>query len=166
MISEFVDEFKKDIPDNETELIEKFKSYLYSVIYNIKKSKSKFVAKDSESIKELLDKITKQLISEDLQGKKRILISDDNYEKINEISNEIFQLAQRKLNNEDIKIEFEDSEKIKEMQNLLKDVKEYNIQKAKKLISEAILDLNYINEKSTDICSLRLGYIKNNKEER
>ena len=106
MISEFVDEFKKDIPDNETELIEKFKSYLYSVIYNIKKSKSKFVAKDSESIKELLDKITKQLISEDLQGKKRILISDDNYEKINEISNEIFQLAQRKLNNEDIKIKF------------------------------------------------------------
>ena len=74
--------------------------------------------------------------------------------------------AQRKLNNEDIKIEFEDSEKIKEMQNLLKDVKEYNIQKAKKLISEAILDLNYINEKSTDICSLRLGYIKNSKEER
>ena len=55
------------------------------------------------------------------------------------------------------------------MQNLLKDVKEYNQENAKNLISEAVVDLTYLTNPNADCLSLRLYHFKNSiniKEER
>lgn len=84
-------------------------------------------------------------------------VIDNNFEKIKEISNKVFVDARNILNGK--KIEYNLSDKVVEMEKLISKVEKHNKEQAEKLISEAILDMNFIDNPNTEICSLRLSNI-------
>ena len=89
---------------------------------------------------------------------------DTNFENICEISSKVFQIAKRKMSGEMVKIDVE-NDKIKErLENLLNGVNFINEIEAKRLISEKILDLEYITNPEVKVLSLRLGKIYRNQE--
>ena len=90
---------------------------------------------------------------------KREEISDENFEKIEELSNKVFDIAKKIMLNEDITIDIDTKEIRKEASELLESVDFNNEIEANRIYSEIILDLNYIDNPNVSILSLRLGQI-------
>lgn len=166
LISKLTSDFEKRIPDNEMEkerLIEMFKIYLTESVSDIKNSKSKFISKDSETIKRILKKIAYEICEMDITSMKQSLLQDKSFEEIRMISGDAFELAKRKKVGENIEIDFDISDKIRQLDELLKKVEPYNIMKAKELISEAVLDLKYVCEDEKKVSSIRLYHFMNSQ---
>lgn len=103
-------------------------------------------------------------------------VHDENFEMLEKLSREIYNLAKSKMINDykvDIKPSKEEMDKlISYFVKLSENVKPFNLRTAKNILSETILDYQYVFNK-TDILSLRLGReyqsinnlnkIKNNK---
>ncbi len=84
---------------------------------------------------------------------------DMNFQELQKISLEIFEIAKEKMLTEKV-IENIKTDKYKDqLVNLLKDVNFINELEAKRLVSEAMLDLDYINKKEVRVLSMRLGSI-------
>lgn len=160
LISELTEEFKKAIPENEQKLIDEFEKYLYSTIETLEKSNSEFILKDRDSITAVLRRIAQDLIVIDLDSKKQKLLPDNSFWKISEISGQIYEDAQNILNNKGLIVEFDYTKEIDKMTKLLETVELHNKEQAKLLVSEAILDLEFIANPKTDILSLRLARLK------
>lgn len=86
-------------------------------------------------------------------------ISDENFEKIEELSNKVFDIAKKIMLKEDITIDIDTKEIRKEASELLESVDFNNEIEANRIYSEIILDLNYIDNPNVSILSLRLGQI-------
>ena len=84
---------------------------------------------------------------------------DVNFQKIQEISLKIFEMAKEKMLAEQINEKIKIDKYKEQLVNLLKDVSFINELEAKRLVSEAMLDLDYINEKEVRVLSMRLGQI-------
>ncbi len=84
---------------------------------------------------------------------------DVNFQKIQEISLKIFEMAKEKMLEEQINEKIKIDKYKEQLVNLLKDVSFINELEAKRLVSEAMLDLDYINEKEVRVLSMRLGQI-------
>mgnify|MGYP000422376500 FL=1 len=99
------------------------------------------------------------------------MIEDKNLIRINEYSNQAYKDATKIVMGDSEAIEYDIDKRIDEINYLLEEVKEYNKDIAKKMVSEIILDLNFIKNPKTGITSLRLGHFirdyenANNKEE-
>ena len=163
LIESFVNKLNEKIPKDETErenIIESFRIYLQKLLETIKKTENKYIKKDDESIKRILELEANEIIQMDIAIIKQILLQDKSLQEIDKISQKAFELAYRKLNGEAIteKIDFE-AEK-KRLTVLAESVKTFNEQKAKNLISEAILDFNYLENETSRFISLRLFYLK------
>lgn len=98
-------------------------------------------------------------------------VIDNNFEKIKKISNKVFIEARNILNEKKLEYSLSDK-KVVEMEELVGKVERCNKEQAEKLLSEAILDMNFIDNPNTEVCSLRLSNIirmikqqKNIKEE-
>ena len=168
---ELVKKFKESISQEESELVDRFKEYLQIAIMSIKNNESKFINKDDESIRSVVTKMANDLIYASLETKKRVLIEDKNLIRINEYSNQAYKDATKIVMGDSEAIEYDIDKRIDEINYLLEEVKEYNKDIAKKMVSEIILDLNFIKNPKTGITSLRLGHFirdyenANNKEE-
>lgn len=162
LIKELAERFRDSIPEGENQLVIEFEKYLYSTVTNMQNSDSPFIRKDIDSIKSLLMKITDVFISYELNVKKQYLLLDESFEKIGKISGKIYKIAQGILNGNEISVDVDEGEKINELNDLLKDVADYNMEQAKLLVSEAKLDIKFIKNPDTNILSLRLANIKNN----
>lgn len=90
---------------------------------------------------------------------KREEISDENFEKIEELSNKVFDIAKKIMLKEDRTIDIDTKEIRKEASELLESVDFNNEIEANRIYSEIILDLNYIDNPNVSILSLRLGQI-------
>ncbi len=89
---------------------------------------------------------------------------DMNFQELQKISLEIFEIAKEKMLTEKV-IENIKVDKYKDqLVNLLKDVNFINELEAKRLVSEAMLDLDYISKKEVRVLSMRLGSIYRIKE--
>ncbi len=88
---------------------------------------------------------------------------DSNFDEIKRISIEIFEVAKEKMKNGEVKTNIDDEKIKKELRELLDKVDFLNEIEAKRLVSEAMLDLDYINNSDVKILSLRLGQIYVNK---
>ena len=88
---------------------------------------------------------------------------DSNFDEIKRISIEIFEVAKEKMKNGEVKTNIDDEKTKKELRELLDKVDFLNEIEAKRLVSEAMLDLDYINNSDVKILSLRLGQIYVNK---
>ena len=106
----------------------------------------------------LLNSVTDDVIKLPLEQKRQMLIKDESFETIRSISNNAFEMAQEahagKINNID---ETKVDEMKKTLNESLKSVKAFNKQQAVWLVSEGILDLNFVKNPKTDIMSIRLG---------
>lgn len=88
---------------------------------------------------------------------------DTNFDEIKRISIEIFEVAKEKMKNGEVKTNIDDEKTKKELRELLDKVDFLNEIEAKRLVSEAMLDLDYISNSDVKILSLRLGQIYVNK---
>ena len=88
---------------------------------------------------------------------------DTNFDEIKRISIEIFEVAKEKMKNGEVKTNIDDEKTKKELRELLDKADFLNEIEAKRLVSEAMLDLDYINNSDVKILSLRLGQIYVNK---
>lgn len=172
-IEDLVKEFSLKIPTDEIEreeLITAFKKYLQIGVNTIQNSDSKFIKKDSDSIKEFLSFETKTISDMDITAIKQFLINDNSFLEIKKFSEEIFELSKRKIQKENIIVKYDIDAEIKKMEKLLDSVKTYNQEKARKLMSETILDLNFLMDTNAGFYSFRLYHYKNKnceiKEER
>ena len=77
-----------------------------------------------------------------------------------------FIFSTKKLKNKDIEIDFNISDRVKELKELLEAVKPYNKEQAKKLISETVADLHFIEHPDTEFYSFRLSNLKKEEEQR
>ncbi len=88
---------------------------------------------------------------------------DSNFDNIRRISTEVFEIAKEKMKNGKLKADLDIEKTRKNLKDLLDKVDFLNEIEAKKLVSEAILDLDYISNSDVKILSLRLGQIYVNK---
>ena len=77
---------------------------------------------------------------------------------------EAFDSAKQILYDEKIESDFNIKERIEKMQECFKSVKKYNIVLAKKLLSEGILDLLYIENPKTNVKSFRISHEEDTKK--
>ena len=121
---------------------------------------------DEDNIRQILLRIHEEWINLDTEEKKRRLIVDRSFGEIMELSEQIYNMAIEILCNKREKTDYNKEKMIKRLNECLNNVKPYNKEMAKKYVSEAMLDLEFIYNPKTEILSLRLGRIINNKEGR
>ncbi len=90
---------------------------------------------------------------------------DISFQEIQKISLEIFGIAKEKMLTDKVIGNIELDKYKEQLVNLLKDVNFINELEAKKLVSEAMLDIDYIIKDEVRVLSMRLGSIyRNNKK--
>lgn len=160
IIDKFVIKFSESTKDafEKKRLTEAFEKYLYKQVEAEEKINQNFNIDDKSDMESLLKYITDDVIKLPLEQKRQMLIRDESFETIRSISNNAFEMAQEAYTSESDNI---DETKVDEMQKklneLLKSVKAFNKQQAIWLVSEGILDLNFVKNPKTDIMSIRLG---------
>lgn len=158
--------FENSLKENNDELTSKFIEYLYKTLENLNTNN---IENEKEFIKYRLEKRAEYIITiKDDNAKKSILLHDNNFEELKQLSENIFRIAIKKAQNEKYD-ELNLTAEIEKMKNLKDNVESYNQEQAKKLISEAVLDSEFIENPNTEYISLRLSHIINNlqnKEER
>ena len=87
-----------------------------------------------------------------------------NFENICEISSKVFEIAKKKMTGEKVKIDIPDREIKEKLEDLLNSVNFINEIEAKRLVSETMLDLDYITNSEVKVLSLRLGQIYRKQE--
>ncbi len=159
-ILELTEKFEQVIP-KEDEDFEKlktsFKKDLEESVQMIKESDSEFARKDVKSIKSILNRMANRYFEANIESIKYTLLEDEAFEEVKNISLKIFELAQKKAKGEDIEVNQDLDEEIEKIKQLLSEVKDYNKEEAKKLLSEAIVDKKFIRTKNADVMSLRLA---------
>ena len=137
-------------------LSEKFKSFIRILDPEDNSEQfHSFIMHYVENEKKYLNKLTKdQMLS--------ILIEDTAFEKIKRCSKLLFEEAKIcSKTKEYLNDEEEYNKRIEYITHLLDEVKPYNLESAKVLVSEAILDANLIYKKNDNLMSLRMAAIKN-----
>ena len=90
---------------------------------------------------------------------------DISFQEIQKISLEIFGIEKEKMLTDKVIGNIELDKYKEQLVNLLKDVNFINELEAKKLVSEAMLDIDYIIKDEVRVLSMRLGSIyRNNKK--
>lgn len=159
VINELVNEFADSIEnlEDKKELTIAFEKYLYNLVKMAEKIDSSIKDKN-KAVEMLLRYSTDNAVKLTLDQKRQMLIKDENFEKIRSISNRAFEMTQEVLAK---KITEPNEQELEEMKNTLnqslKDVKDFNKQQAVWLVSEGILDLNFVENPKTEIMSIRLG---------
>lgn len=126
---------------------------------------NEFAAKESE---EMLKAVVNSFVEDEIRfwrdlnenEKMSVLVDDPAFEHLTFLSEVAFEQAKKALINGHVKES--DIEYHKELEDLalcLDDIKSFNVEAAKELLSEAILDINYAFGKS-ELMSLRLGRLK------
>lgn len=162
LVNELVRSFEETITNEEEKekLVKNFREMIIATIKSFKEDNY-----NDADIEERMKRISKRWIDLDEEEKRRRLLPANSLGKIMDISNEVYNIAVEKLIGNNVNVEFDISEKIDELENLLKEVESQNLEQAKQFVSEAILDLRFIEKPDTDILSLRLGHIKIDRKE-
>ena len=150
---------KKNFENNAEFFFDVTNLFNNSIPINLKKENYvNFNINDKSDMESLLKYVTDDVIKLPLEKKRQMLIRDESFETIRSISNNAFEMAQEAYTSKSDNI---DETKVDEMQKklneLLKSVKAFNKQQAIWLVSEGILDLNFVKNPKTDIMSIRLG---------
>lgn len=161
LIGKLTKEFKDSIPyeEQKEQLTIRFKDVLKDTVKSFKDD-----SYEESELQNIIIRISKKWTGLEFEEKQRRLFVDTNFGSIMEISQKAYDTAISVLLGNDVDIDFEISEEIEKLEELLKEVTPYNKEEAKRLVSEGILDLKFIENSNTDIVSLRLGHIKSNRK--
>ena len=137
------------------EIKEGYKEYLNRIYSNIT-----FKNNNANSANIWLNFEKKVFLNKNSKTKKQMLIKDRNYEEIEQISFEGKKYAIEKMHKNIDMNEYDAENYIKLLQEKLKNVRDFNYDRALNLVSEGILDFLYSCGK-TDCQSLRIYNIRN-----
>ena len=90
-------------------------------------------------------------------------LEDKNFKEIRRMSAQYFELAKKKIDGKDINENVDTSKEIQKLGELLQKVNSYNKKKAQELVSETVLDINFISKSNVNVSSLRLYHYINSK---
>lgn len=154
LIEDLAKKFEKNIPKNEKNLVQRFKNMLIDHLKYFEEDPS-LIINEHEYITSVAERII-QL--QDIDHIKRELIKDDNLEKIRKISRGvIFKKACETLHGTNSGNNIDVDKEVKKLEDLLKNVEEFNKKEASFLVSEAYLDAEYIKDVNTEKFSFRLN---------
>ena len=160
LIMELVREFKNVLPEEteKKELIDSFEKYLYEIVEQIQKSEYENIENKEEFVESVLKSETKSIIELTLENKKQKLINDEPFNQIQVISSKAFEMAYNTIEGQKVEIDEKSLNDLQEklVQNLKK-VRDFNKMQSEILVSEGILDLNFIKEPQIETPSLRLS---------
>ncbi len=151
LIEDFSNTIPKEYEDKEI-LIKAFENYINYLMESFEKFPIPFGEHSIE--KDVIQKAD-NIINDDLENKIQRLIGDIELMKIDMISENIFETAIKVLNGKKVKKDF--LNEIEEMKKRLPLVKSENSIRAKRLVSEAILDSDFIENPNTQCYSFRLA---------
>lgn len=156
LIQTLTQDFKNSISDDELKeiLTIEFKKMLEGTYEKLEEKNY-----DYDEIEDTLKKISKEWCSLSLEEKQSRLLKDKNFSEILEISKQAYDTAIHIMQGFEIKVAFNIEERETRLRELIKGVKPYNEERAKREVSEGLLDFNFIKNPNTDIVSLRLGHI-------
>lgn len=164
-ISNLSSEFGQKISCGQFEkekLVNAFVNYMNFAIKVIQDSKNNVIHTDAEYIKKVLNGIANRFYEKDINQIKHELLKDENYEKIRIKSLEIYEDAKEKALNGLESEKYNNEEEIQNLNNLFEKVESYNKDFAKQLISDAIVDLQFIKSENPKLSSLRIArFMKN-----
>ena len=109
-----------------------------------------------KNIETMLEQIYKGKENTKLTEARITTTPDKSLEKIKDLSNQIFEKAQRNTKTENLDV----NDNINKMIDLLHSVEKSNKDMAELLISEAVLDSQYITNKNTEVTSIRMAYMQ------
>lgn len=166
LINDYVEKFESEIPDNEmekSELLNCLRKHIEIWLQAILNSNSKYVIKDFESVKKILDREVKRISELDIEEKKKCLIVDKRYDELIEISGIVYKAACLKVEGEKT---FENiTFTALDIKELLIEVKDYNKAEAEKIAEETLVDLEYLNSDNPKEMSQRIfNYIREKEE--
>ena len=160
LIMELVREFKNVLPEEteKKELIDSFEKYLYEIVEQIQKSEYENIENKEEFVESVLKSEKKSIIELTLENKKQKLINDEPFNQIQVISSKAFEMAYNTIEGQKVEIDEKSLNDLQEklVQNLKK-VRDFNKMQSEILVSEGILDLNFIKEPQIETTSLRLS---------
>lgn len=160
LIMELVRKFKNVLPEEteKKELIDSFEKYLYEIVEQIQKSEYENIENKEEFVESVLKSETKSIIELTLENKKQKLINDEPFNQIQVISSKAFEMAYNTIEGQKVEIDEKSLNDLQEklVQNLKK-VRDFNKMQSEILVSEGILDLNFIKEPQIETTSLRLS---------
>ena len=152
LIDELTEKYKNSIQniEYEKELVEGLQDYL-------NKAKDSIDENGNLTVEELLISITNRVMKLPIEYQKQKLLKDEKYNEIQRVSMEAYKMVNNLITGK----EEVDKNKIPEMKQILnnniEEVREFNKEAAKNLVSEGLLDLMFIENPKTKITSLRLG---------
>lgn len=157
----------KDEPDREA-LISGFNTYLLGTSSQLLKNRHEHPLDTDDVIEQILVSRANNIIQSSLNSKKSALILDEKMEQLRNVSNKIFDQAVQKLNEQEVNVSVIDENYdtiINRLRQIVKDVKPFNSEQAKNLLSETILDIDYLSG-NKKILSLRVGHLIKDKDTR
>ena len=143
---ELLKKFEEKISNDtdKQELIDAFKNYIESSKKQIQESGISLTEENREIIKSILNRVSNRIYQKDINQIKHEFLRDEIYQNLRNKSIDIFEDAKLKARNGLKNNKYNTEEEIKNIEKMLKEVKPYNIEYAKKLASEAIIDLQFI----------------------
>ena len=165
-IKELMANFKKSVADYEDseELLEAFKNEINSSYKGYKENQKSDSNLTDDVIYEAICMQYEDYINFNIDGKRNALLLDKALEEISKISGQYYRIAEKiaKGGTFDQKV---DAQKVaEELDGLLKKVRPFNESLAKKLISETLVDITYINDPNKSVCSFRISHITEGRE--
>lgn len=157
LISDLVKSFESSMPESEKDMAKDFEKYL-NMKLNILEKSELTKNKDPKTIEKTLVYVAEKISQMSLEDVKREIVIDESLIKIKKSSAKLFELAKNVQRGEKITINSKDLENYVVILNEeLKNVKQFNKKQAGNLVSEGILDYQFIKNPQTSITSIRLG---------
>ena len=156
---ELLKKFEEKISNDtdKQELIDAFKNYIESSKKQIQESGISLTEENREIIKSILNRVSNRIYQKDINNIKHEFLRDEIYQSLRNKSIDIFEDARLKARNGLKNNKYNTEEEIKNIEKMLKEVKPYNMEYAKKLASEAIIDLQFIEKENPKLASLRIA---------
>lgn len=149
-------ELLKNIPKGEQNLLlNEYQKYLEDNYNSFDDTYS--IEKANILIELLVERELRKIKDLDIDDKKRLIIKDENKEKLFYLSMKAFGYAKNRVDNEVLISEEEYKQLKQKLEETFKLVKSFNKESLKLELSEAKLDLEYAVGNITDIRSLRLA---------
>lgn len=157
LISELIFEFEKIVPKEEKDLIKIYREHIKKLINSAKYSSIPHDDKDVEDMFRYELQRFKKMSIEEIKNE---IIIDESFEKIQSFSRKAFVKALKVLDGEkvDAKTSTELRKELNKINKEIGKVKEDNMKEAKRLLSEAILDVQFVEKASTKLTSLRIWH--------
>ena len=169
-IEQMIDEFRKKVSGHEKEddLVNGFSNAImitYEELNSKKDQDNGFFKVDDNLIRKVLESFSRRHMQMDEESLCREFVKDIAFDKVRRASNKIGNIAVGVSQGKTFNKKIDRETVISKFDKLLDNVLDFNKAQAESLVSEAVLDLAYIENPEIDTVSFRLSHILRQKQE-